>query len=237
MTDTAATLHNAVKDTINFYDNLGRPHEKGEARILDKLQDALNAVEGDPIDMRATLSTHTHPVETAHADVQPVRPERVQAAFEVFACKSDTGPNATAMFEYIEHLEAERDRFKFNADEMRKCIKRQSERYQRTISEHIECAGKAEASLTAILTVIKEHTGEDHGLMGIRKLVASLAECQREKEGLREAAANLIANRFDQYKARNGKMSSIEGDDGEKCWIVSFDDMADLEAALAVEGA
>ena len=50
---------------------------------------------------------------------------------------------------------------------------------------------------------------------------------------LEEAARNLIANRFDTYKARNGKLCSIEGDDGEKCWIVSFDDMADLEAALA----
>ncbi|MBB3980122.1 hypothetical protein GGQ64_005369 [Rhizobium azooxidifex] len=34
------------------------------------------------------------------------RPERVQAAFEVFAGKTDTGPNATAMFEYTERLEA-----------------------------------------------------------------------------------------------------------------------------------
>lgn len=49
---------------------------------------------------------------------------------------------------------------------------------------------------------------------------------------LEEAVRNLIANRFDTYKARNGKLCSIEGDDGEKCWIVSFDDMADLETAL-----
>ena len=49
---------------------------------------------------------------------------------------------------------------------------------------------------------------------------------------LEQAARNLIANRFDTYKARNGKLCSIEGDDGEKCWIVSFDDMAELEAAL-----
>lgn len=49
---------------------------------------------------------------------------------------------------------------------------------------------------------------------------------------LEQAARNLIANRFDTYKARNGRKCSIEGDDGEKCWIVSFDDMAELEAAL-----
>ncbi len=52
-------------------------------------------------------------------------------------------------------------------------------------------------------------------------------------QALEEAARNLIANRFDSYKARNGKLCSIEGDDGEKCWIVSFDDMAELESALS----
>ena len=52
---------------------------------------------------------------------------------------------------------------------------------------------------------------------------------------LEEAARNLIANRFDSYKARNGKLCSIEGDDGEKCWIVSFDHMAELESSLWAE--
>lgn len=52
-------------------------------------------------------------------------------------------------------------------------------------------------------------------------------------QALEEAARNLIANRFDTYKGRNGKQCSIEGDDGEKCWIVSFDDMSELEIALS----
>jgi len=34
------------------------------------------------------------------------RPASVQAAFEVFAGRPDTGPHATAMFRYIEQLEA-----------------------------------------------------------------------------------------------------------------------------------
>lgn len=51
-------------------------------------------------------SAHPHPVEVVQADVRPVRPERVQAAFEFFVGNADTGPNATAMFEYIERLEA-----------------------------------------------------------------------------------------------------------------------------------
>lgn len=50
---------------------------------------------------------------------------------------------------------------------------------------------------------------------------------------LEEAARNLIAVRYDTYKARNGKLCSIEGDDGEKAWIVPFDAMADLESALS----
>lgn len=47
-----------------------------------------------------------------------------------------------------------------------------------------------------------------------------------------KAAEQLIHNRFDTYTARNGKRVSIEGDDGEKCWIVSFEDMSDLENAI-----
>lgn len=50
---------------------------------------------------------------------------------------------------------------------------------------------------------------------------------------LEEAARNLIAVRYDTYTARNGKLCSIEGDDGEKAWIVPFDAMADLESALS----
>lgn len=33
------------------------------------------------------------------------RPERVQASFEVWANRPETGPNATALFEYIQQLE------------------------------------------------------------------------------------------------------------------------------------
>lgn len=51
--------------------------------------------------------------------------------------------------------------------------------------------------------------------------------------GLIAAARNLIAVRFDAYKAGNGRRVSIEGDDGEKCWIVPFEAMAGLEAALS----
>lgn len=54
-------------------------------------------------------------------------------------------------------------------------------------------------------------------------------------EGLREAAEEVIATAFDYYTARNGRRCSIEGDDGEKCWIVPFDQFEALRSALTSE--
>lgn len=57
-----------------------------------------------------TFSAETAVIEKffpEHADATALRPQRVQAAFEVFEGKSDTGPNATAIFIYIRQLEAE----------------------------------------------------------------------------------------------------------------------------------
>lgn len=91
----------------------------------------------------------------------------------------------------------------------------------------------------AALDLVWEES-ETHGDLVCRLWRAMAAVAQHrlaapQMEGLLHllrASANLIANRFDTYKARNGRQCSIEGDDGEKCWIVSFDDMAELEAAL-----
>lgn len=44
---------------------------------------------------------------TAMPTIAPERPQRVQAAFDVWAGAPDCGPNARAMFQYIETLEAE----------------------------------------------------------------------------------------------------------------------------------
>jgi hypothetical protein len=56
-------------------------------------------------------------------------------------------------------------------------------------------------------------------------------------EGVRDdvlatAARELIASRFDTYRAGNNRQVGIQDDNGEKCWIVPFDEMAALEAAL-----
>lgn len=46
------------------------------------------------------------------------------------------------------------------------------------------------------------------------------------------AARAVIGARFSTYKARNGREVGIEDSSGEMCWIVPFDPMHELEAAL-----
>jgi hypothetical protein len=50
---------------------------------------------------------------------------------------------------------------------------------------------------------------------------------------LAEAVRNIIAARSSTYKAKNGRVMGIEDDSGEMMWIVPFDEMAALEAALS----
>lgn len=52
------------------------------------------------------------------------------------------------------------------------------------------------------------------------------------REAIRAAHA-IFEQATDFYTARNGRRMSIEGDDGEKCWIVPFDAFEDLRHALA----
>lgn len=56
-------------------------------------------------------------------------------------------------------------------------------------------------------------------------------------EAVREAAKDIIASRSSTYKARNGRVMSIEDGAGEMMWIVPFDEMHALEAALAAHAA
>lgn len=50
---------------------------------------------------------------------------------------------------------------------------------------------------------------------------------------LAAATAEVTEQKFSTYKAKNGREVGIEDDNGEKCWIVPFDVMHALEAALA----
>lgn len=81
----------------------------------------------------------------------------------------------------VTKLEAERDCYKFNADELRKSQKRQAERYQRTISEHLDRAAAAEASLAAQTELAQ------YRLKMWSKTAEAFTECQKREEGLREA--------------------------------------------------
>lgn len=66
------------------------------------------------------------------------------------------------------------------------------------------------------------------------------ATVQRERDEAREMLASvatdireLVSTRLDYIRMSNGERRSIEGDDGEKCWLVHSDPMFALEAFLA----
>ena len=58
-----------------------------------------------------------------------------------------------------------------------------------------------------------------------RKAAAQMA-------GLVEAGQSIIDRMSGTFRARNGRKVGIEGDDGEKCWIVHSDDIETLRQAL-----
>lgn len=63
-------------------------------------------------------------------------------------------------------------------------------------------------------------------------LEIELSSLRTENDRLRSAAQDLIASATDHYFKRNGHRASIEGTDGEKCWIVLFDAFEALRTAL-----
>lgn len=54
----------------------------------------------------------------------------------------------------------------------------------------------------------------------------------KEIEALVEAARRVSKRKFSTYKARNGRDVGVEGDDGEKCFIVHSDEIFALDCAL-----
>jgi hypothetical protein len=75
------------------------------------------------------------------------------------------------------------------------------------------------------LRMDKQPTALDIALNELERVTA----CWRRVE---TAAKELIALRRSTFRARNGREVGIEGDDGEKCWIVHSDQMTALEAAI-----
>jgi len=89
---------------------------------------------------------------------------------------------------------------------------------------------KAHSALSAKLVATKrgfnawyERAGEN-----LDRALAAEAEVRR----LKEAGQAIIDRMSSTYKARNGREIGIEGDDGEKCWIVHSDQIAALQGAL-----
>jgi len=66
----------------------------------------------------------------------------------------------------------------------------------------------------------------------IQCLQDDLARKAASADRLAEAAESLLARMFGTYTARNGRQVGIQGDDGEKCWIVHSDDIETLRQAL-----
>jgi len=62
---------------------------------------------------------------------------------------------------------------------------------------------------------------------------AAILSLIEENKRMREAIETAVQLRFDTYRAGNGRQVGIEGDDGEKCWIIPHDAMHGLETALA----
>lgn len=65
------------------------------------------------------------------------------------------------------------------------------------------------------------------------KNIAANVRCAVAAPDLLEAARDLIAGMTSTYRARNGRDVGIQGDDGEKVWLVHSDIITSLEAALS----
>jgi len=99
---------------------------------------------------------------------------------------------------------------------------------------------KAEAAgdVVSLDWIKKVHAGEADDAHGVQIALLALRTRPTDDlavavEALREAGQSVIDRMFSTYKARNGREVGIEGDDGEKCWIVHGDDIEGLRTALS----
>lgn len=88
------------------------------------------------------------------------------------------------------------------------------------------------------LAVIED--GRQHGLFAIEAewhdaaLIVALRNKAEALLACVRAAKAVIEGRSSTFRARNGRDVGIQDDSGEMCWIISHEDMAALEGALAV---
>ena len=65
-----------------------------------------------------------------------------------------------------------------------------------------------------------------------KRAVTDLAAQAVEIAALLDAGKDVIGSASDHYTARNNRRMTIQGDDGEKCWIVPFDQFEHLRHTL-----
>lgn len=85
-------------------------------------------------------------------------------------------------------------------------------------------------ALTRLFQLDVGHTLTSDDVRDIEAVVEAWQTANEQR--LLKAARLVVAMKFDHYRSGNGRMRSIEGDDGEKCWIVPFDPMTLLESAV-----
>jgi hypothetical protein len=84
-----------------------------------------------------------------------------------------------------------------------------------------------------ILTIIPQHAEQQCFALAEAILAALSTHNAEGWEPLRVASQAVLDRMFSTYTARNGREVGIEGDDGEKCWIVHSDDIEEMRRALA----
>ncbi len=95
---------------------------------------------------------------------------------------------------------------------------------------------EADAALEAVLKAAKAQLQEcAQCLLDAELTIQSLSAIPAVNAELVEAAQELEARAYTSYRARNGRMCSIEGDDGEQAFIVPYDAMMALRAALRAQ--
>jgi hypothetical protein len=80
----------------------------------------------------------------------------------------------------------------------------------------------------------------DLGIVDGTAAAAMLAKIRQRASGQRllRILHDIDLTALDYYRARSGRVCSIEGDDGEKCWIIPNDAMESVRHAIAqAEGA
>ena len=78
-----------------------------------------------------------------------------------------------------------------------------------------------------------DSTTDTNGLLlEAASAIERLSAIEQERDALRDAVRDLIASRSDTYRAGNNRQVGMQDENGEKMWLVPFDEMHALELLL-----